>query len=108
MNRRIAGLTLVLCLLAPTVGAEPIPIEQLKKDFDSCSADRPAEIEATAWTNYCRCMNSGVQRTFSYEEYQNLVTGFSTDAVADRTLMDRFFAIVATCKAALPAAPATQ
>ncbi len=108
MIGRIAGLTLSLLFLAPAAFAEPIPIDQLKKDYNQCAADQPADVDATSWTNYCRCMNSGVQRTFTFAEYQNLLIGFSTDAIADQTLMDRFFAVVDTCKAALPPPPEAQ
>lgn len=108
MIGRIAGLTLLLVLIAPMAGAEPIPIDQLKKDYETCVANCPAEVDISSCSNYCRCVNAGVQRNFTLAEYQNLVTGFSTEAVADRALMDRFFATVDSCKAALPAATQSQ
>lgn len=108
MIGRIAGLTLLLVFLAPLAGAEPIPIDRLKKDYEDCVATCPAEIDVSSCSNYCRCVNAGVQRNFTLAEYENLVTGFSTDAIADQALMQRFFATVDTCKAALPATSAPQ
>jgi hypothetical protein len=102
MIGRIAGMTLLLLFLAPAAFAEPIPIEQLKKDYNDCVATCPAEVDLASCSNYCRCVNAGVQRNFTLAEYQNLVTGFSTDAVADVALMDRFFKTVEECRAALP------
>ena len=102
MIGRIAGLTLFLLFLAPAAFAEPIPIDQLKKDYDDCVATCPAEVDISSCSNYCRCVNAGVQRSFTLEEYTNLATGFATDQVADMGLMDRFFAVVEECKPALP------
>lgn len=108
MIGRIAGLVLFTFMIVPTAMAEPIPIEQLKKDFTECVASCPAEWGEPACTNFCRCMNAGVQRDFTYEEYQNLVTGFSTDAVADTALVGRFLDIRKVCEAGLPQSPAPQ
>ena len=102
MIPRIAALILSTCLLASAAVAEPVPIEQLKKDFDSCVASCPEAWEAESCTNYCRCVNAGVQRDFTLAEYENLVEGFTTDAVADEALLDRFFGIVDRCRPAVP------
>ncbi len=102
MTGRIAGLTLFLLFLAPAAFAEPIPIERLKNDYELCVASCPANVDISSCSNYCRCVNAGVQRTFTLEEYMNLATGFSTDQVADQALMDKFFGIVGECKVALP------
>ena len=102
MIGRIAGLTMFLLFLAPAAFAEPIPIEQLKKDYDLCVANCPENVDVSSCSNYCRCVNAGVQRTFTLEEYTNLAVGFSTDEVADQSLMEKFFGIVDECKPALP------
>lgn len=102
MIGRIAGLTLFLLFLAPAAFAEPIPIDQLKKDYEDCVASCPENVDISSCSNYCRCVNAGVQRSFTLEEYTNLATGFATDQVADVALMDRFFAVVEECKPALP------
>ena len=102
MIGRIAGLTLFLLFLAPAAFAEPIPIERLKQDYDDCVAGCPANVDVSSCSNYCRCVNAGVQRGFTLEEYTNLATGFATEEVADVALMDRFFTIIAECRPALP------
>ncbi len=102
MTGRLAFLVLAFMLVAPLARAEPIPIERLKQDFEQCVPSCPAEWGEPACTNYCRCMNSGVQRDFTYEEYQELVRGFSTEEVASSVLVGRFLAIRDNCAAAVP------
>ncbi|MEX0808652.1 MAG: hypothetical protein WD044_07975 [Dongiaceae bacterium] len=101
MIRRLLIAAAVTLFLAPAASAEPIPIEQMKSDYDQCMVSCTATDTEAVCTNFCRCNNSGVQAQFNYEEYQSLVAAFATDAVADQALMSRFMAIVDSCRAQL-------
>ncbi|MEX2202432.1 MAG: hypothetical protein WD711_13625 [Dongiaceae bacterium] len=101
MIRRLFLAAAATAFLSPAAMAEPIPLEQLKSDYDQCMVSCSATDSEAVCTNFCRCNNSGIQSQFNYEEYQSLVTAFSTDAVADQALMSRFMAIVDSCRAQL-------
>ena len=100
MIRRLY-LAAALAVVSPAALAEPIPLEQLRDDYAQCMVTCSATDAEAVCTNFCRCNNSGVESQFSYEEYQALVTAFSTDAVAEPALMSRFMAIVDSCRAQL-------
>lgn len=78
MIGRIAGLTLFLLDSAPGCLCRTHPDRAVEKDHDDCVATCPAEVDISSCSNYCRCVNAGVQRNFTLEEYTNLATGFAT------------------------------
>ena len=101
MIRRFLLAAATVAFLSPAAFAEPIPLDQLKSDFDQCMLTCSESDTEAVCANFCRCNNSGIQAQFSYEEYQSLVVAFSTDALADPLLMSRFMAVVDSCRAQL-------